>query len=79
MSYKKATKKDEQELKEYTKAVAEEQPSTDTKGLQKALEKQGVDYTTFAKAEESWRKRALKEDYSALKLKHGWLYDQPIE
>jgi len=96
MSFHKASKKDEQDLKEYSKAKdtpteTEEQPAkTDVKGLQEALEgkedskgvKKGgkdVSFATFKNADENWRKRALKEDYAELKLKYGWLYDQPIE
>jgi len=78
MSYKKSTKKDEEDLKEYSKAkteVAAEEPSTDVKGLQKEL---GNSYTAFANSDENYRKRILKEEYAAKKLKYGWLYDQPI-
>lgn len=76
-------------------AVAEqEQPTVtanvDVKGLQEALEgkvnKDGIrtggkdtTFATFANADETYRKRVLKEDYSAMKLKYGWLYDQPIK
>jgi len=82
MSYKKSTQKDEEDLKEYTKAktevvAVEEQPAkTDVKGLQKEL---GPNFTAFANGDENYRKRFLKEDYAAKKLKYGWLYDQPIE
>jgi hypothetical protein len=79
-SYKKASKKDEEELKEYVEAKAEVQESkTDSKGLQKALEKEGIDYATFANSDEYYRKRVLKDKHADLKLKHGWTYDQPIE
>jgi len=78
LSYKKSTQKDEEELKQYTKAKAtvESEPSTDVKGLQKEL---GSSFTQFAMGDESYRKRVLKGDYAAKKLKYGWLYDQPIQ
>ena len=77
MSYKKATKKDEEELQAYTtaKATVEAEPKTDVKGLQKEL---GNSFSAFANGDENYRKRVLGEDYAAKKLKYGWLYDQPI-
>lgn len=83
MSYKKASKKDEQELKAYVEAkaevtTAESQPKTDVKGLQKALENKGLSLPIFASKDELYRKKVLGEDYAAFKLKYGWLYDQPI-
>ena len=81
-SFKKSTAKDEQDLKEYqtTKAVQQSEPGkVDTKALEAALKEEGISYQQFAGAEEGWRKRALKEKYAELKLKHGWLYDQPIK
>jgi hypothetical protein len=75
MSFKKSSQKDEEDLKEYSKAKAEE-PKTDVKGLQKEL---GNGFTAFAMADESYRKRVFKEEYAAKKLKYGWLYDQPIK
>jgi carbamoylphosphate synthase small subunit len=79
MSHK-ASRKDEQDLKEY-QAVKTEQAvgKVDTKALEKELTEKGVPYSQFANSEESWRKRALKEDYAEMKLKHKWLYDQPIK
>jgi hypothetical protein len=82
MSFKKSTAKDEEDLKEYQtkKVVQESEPGkVNTKALEKALTEKGVSYQQFAGAEELWRKRALKEDYADLKLKYGWLYDQPIK
>jgi hypothetical protein len=81
MSFHKASKKDEEELKEYTKAKATiaEEPKADVKGLQKALEKEGIDYATFANSDEYYRKRVLKDKHADLKSKYGWTYDQPIE
>ena len=77
MSYKSSTKKDEEDLKEYSEAkAAAEEPKTDVKGLQKEL---GNGFTAFANGDEHYRKRVLKEDYSAKKLKYCWLYDQPIK
>lgn len=77
MSFHKASKKDEQDFKEYNKAKAEEQPAkTDVKGLQKEL---GINFTAFALGDETYRKRMLKDEYAAKKLKYGWLYDQPIK
>jgi len=79
--YKKATKKDEEELKTYTTAIAEEQPTakTDTKGLEKALKDKESSLQQFATAEETKRKKICGDDYAAMKLKYGWKYDQPIE
>lgn len=62
----------------------------DVKGLREYLEGKkdangkvtggrGITLQTFATADENWRKRALKEDYSETKTKYGWLYDQPIK
>jgi hypothetical protein len=82
MSYAKASKKEEREFKEYTTAKAEiesEPGKVDVKALEKDLASKGVPYSQFLVADETWRKRALKEDYAATKLKHGWLYDQPIK
>lgn len=85
MSYSKkptATTKDEEDLKEYqtTKGIQESEPGkVDTKALEKALTEKGVSYQQFAGADETFRKRALKEDYAPMKLKHKWLYDQPIK
>lgn len=85
MSLHKASKKDEKEFEEYTiTAKKQEEPEeattkTSTKGLQKALEKEGIDYATFARSDEYYRKRVLKDKHADLKLKHGWVYDQPIE
>ena len=82
MSFHKASKKDEEDLKQYTKAKetateTEEQPAkTDVKGLQKEL---GANFTSFALGDENYRKRMLKDEYAAKKLKYGWLYDQKIE
>jgi len=83
MSFHKASKKDEEDLKQYTKAKettateTEEQPAkTDVKGLQKEL---GANFTAFANGDENYRKRMLKDEYAAKKLKYGWLYDQKIE
>ena len=64
------------------KAKVEVEPEVgkvDTKALEKELTEKGVSYQQFSNAEETWRKRALKEDYAAMKLKHKWLYDQPIK
>ena len=83
MSYKKSTTKDEEDLKEYqtTKVTQESEPAgkVDTKALEKALTEKGVSYQQFAGSDETFRKRALKEDYAEMKLKHKWLYDQPIK
>ena len=82
MSSKKATQKDEQDIKEYQAAKTEQ--ATDTKALEQALKEEGVSYQQFSGAEETWRKRALKfgtpeSKYESMKLKHKWLYDQPIK
>jgi predicted RNA-binding protein (virulence factor B family) len=82
-SVKKATAKDEEDLKAFTKAKEEQTsstststvPKTDVKGLQKEL---GPNFTAFALGDETYRKRLLKDEYAAKKLKYGWLYDQPI-
>ena len=81
MSFKKATAKDEQDLKEFqTKKVTQESEpdKVNTQALEADLKEKGVSYQQFAGAEETWRKRALKEYYAEMKLKHKWLYDQPI-
>lgn len=85
-SKSKADKDRELEIKmeQAALAVAEQEQPTPTaevnvKGLQKALDKQGIDFTTFSNADENWRKRALKADYGDMKTKYGWLYDQPIK
>ncbi len=79
MSFKHSSKKDEEDLKEYKAKVttAEETTvkETDVKGLQKEL---GANFSTFANADETFRKRLLKEDYAKMKAKYCWLYDQPI-
>lgn len=75
---KKATSKDESDLKEYT-AAAEAEPKTDVKGLQKALQEKGVDFSQFSIGDENYRKRSLKDAYAEFKTKYGWLYDQPIK
>lgn len=82
MSFKKSTAKDEEDLKEFqTKKVAQESEpgKVNTEALEKDLTEKGVSYQQFSGAEETWRKRALKEDYAEMKLKHKWLYDQPIK
>lgn len=38
----------------------------------------GIPFVTFALSEETYRKKALGDDYLAMKQKYGWLYDQPI-
>jgi hypothetical protein len=78
MSFKKSSKKDEEDLKEYVeaKATIAAEPSTDVKGLQKEL---GGSFSAFANSDENYRKRVLKEEYAAKKLKYGWQYDQPIK
>jgi len=82
-SYSKASKKDEQDLKAYQEKKAAQpeavQGQVDTKALQKDLEGKGIALSTFSNADEAYRKRTLKEDYAAMKLKYGWLYDQPIK
>lgn len=77
MSYKYSAKEDRKEEAKMT-AAAEKKESVE-KNLQKALEDKGVSFSSFRNADEHYRKRALKEDYAELKLKYGWLYDQPIE
>jgi hypothetical protein len=73
MSFKKTAEKETTSKKE----EVQEQPSkVDVKGLQKEL---GANFTAFALGDETYRKRMLKDDYSAMKLKYGWLYDQKIE
>jgi hypothetical protein len=82
MSYSKATKKDEQDLKEYQtkKAVVQEEPGkVNIEGLKTALKENDVSFDQFVNSDETFRKRALKDKYSELKLKHGWLFDQPIK
>ena len=79
MSFKKATAKDEKELAEFQAAKVEQTGiKTDGAGLKKALESEGISFGVFSRADEQYRKRALKEKYADLKLKYGWLYDQPI-
>ena len=85
--YKAATKKDEQDLKEYTAAVEEQKEEKteavksggDNKALTKELEKRGIPFITFSLSDEGHRKRLLKDDYQSLKDKYGWQYDQPIQ
>ena len=103
MSSKKATQKDEQDIKEYqaakdtitfterpqipltaSQASAPTTSKINTKALEQALKEEGVSYQQFSGAEETWRKRALKfgtpeSKYESMKLKHKWLYDQPIK
>ena len=74
--YKKATKKDEQELKEY-QSKTEEQPKET--GLEEALKKKESSLQQFATADEIKRKKICGDDYAEMKLKYGWKYDQPIE
>lgn len=50
----------------------------DVKGLKEALKKKGIEFSQFAVSEETWRKRALKDDYQELKTKIGWRYDEAI-
>jgi len=87
MSYKsKSDKEKDRELEikmeEAALKVAEEAepatsaPKVDVKGLQKEL---GNSFTQFAQGDEYYRKRVLKDDYAAKKLKYGWQYDQPIQ
>jgi len=91
MSFHKSSKKDEEKdreleikMEQAALAVAEqEQPTAttkvDTKGLEKELVKRETNLSTFAIADENYRKRVLKGDYAELKTKYGWLYDQPIK
>ena len=88
MSYKSKSQSDKEKdreleikMEEAALAVAEkEQPSStakvDVKGIQKEL---GANFTAFANSDENYRKRMLKDEYEAKKLKYGWLYDQKIE
>lgn len=50
----------------------------DVKGLKEALKEKGIEFSQFARSEENWRKRALKDDYQELKTKIGWRYDEAI-
>lgn len=82
MSYKKTAEKETFTKREEIPLSASEASApgnVNTKALERELTEKGVSYQQFSGAEESWRKRALKDDYAEMKLKHKWLYDQPIK
>lgn len=75
-SNKQASKKDEEDLKQYEAATTASTNTTAKKSasLESKLKDAGVDLNTFALGTEEYRKKVLKEDYDELKISEGWTY-----